>query len=129
MAEEDKKNKNKKETSWTCRLRSQTCCTHEKKKRRDIVQQRTVYRTVYGTVYRTVHSTGYSTAYSTVCSTVKWSLCLWRCTLAVLAIDVCVFFAYKTSQSANKNKSMKNKTIHQNDVICFRSDDEKNPMQ
>ena len=49
--------------------------------------------------------------------------------LAVLAIGVCVFFAYKTSQAANKNKLMKNRINHQNDVICFRSDDEKNLIQ
>ena len=37
--------------------------------------------------------------------------------LAVLAIGVCVFFAYNTFP---KNLSMKNRINHQNDVICFR---------
>ena len=53
--------------------------------------------------------------------------------LAVLAIGVCVFFKYRAK---NKNKTMiawrlsrskKNNINHQNDIICFRSDDEKNP--
>ena len=38
--------------------------------------------------------------------------------LTVLAIAVCLFFTYNTSQAA-KNKSMKNTINHQNDVICF----------
>ena len=49
--------------------------------------------------------------------------------LAVLAISVCVFFSYKTSQAKNKKQDddrstaqheQKNKINHQNDVICFR---------
>ena len=40
--------------------------------------------------------------------------------LAVLAIGICVFFTYDTSQAANKKQSMKNSTNHQNNVICFK---------
>ena len=39
--------------------------------------------------------------------------------LAVLAIGVCVFFAYNNSQ-AKKPPVKKNKIDHQNDVICFK---------
>ena len=42
---------------------------------------------------------------------------------AVLAIGVCVFFAYNASQLKIKNPSMKNKISNQSDIICFRSDD------
>ena len=55
---------NTRETSWTRCRGSQTCCTHEKEKRRDIAQQRTVLSSAYSIVYRTAFST------------VKWSLCL-----------------------------------------------------
>ena len=46
--------------------------------------------------------------------------------LAVLAIGVCVFLAYNTSQAKNKKqanekkKNKKNRINQQNDVICFR---------
>ena len=49
--------------------------------------------------------------------------------LAVLAISVCVFFSYKTSQAKNKKQDddrstaqheQKNKINQKNDVICFR---------
>ena len=43
--------------------------------------------------------------------------------LAVLAIGVCVFFAYNTSRVKIKNLSMKNRINCQSDVIWFRSDD------
>ena len=38
--------------------------------------------------------------------------------IAVVAIGVCVYFAYNTFQP--KNSSMKNRINHQNDIICFR---------
>ena len=50
-------------------------------------------------------------------------------TLPVLAIGVCIFFAYKLLRLQTKNKSMKNNINHQNDVICFRYYDEKNLIQ
>ena len=40
--------------------------------------------------------------------------------LAVLAIGVCVFFAYNASQAKNKKPSMKNNINYQNDAPCFR---------
>ena len=46
-------------------------------------------------------------------------------TLAVLAISVCIFFSYKTSQAANKNQVNEKQDQPPNDVICFRYDDEK----
>ena len=47
--------------------------------------------------------------------------------LAVLAMGVCVFLHITLLRLQIKNKSMKNRINHQNDVICFRSDDEKTP--
>ena len=64
------KNNNKRGTPWTRRPGSQTCCTHEKEKRREIAQQRTVYRTVLSSVYRTVSSSAYCAVYSIVYCTV-----------------------------------------------------------
>ena len=46
--------------------------------------------------------------------------------LAVLAIRVCLFLHITLPRLQIKNKSMKNNSNHQKDVICFRSDDEKN---
>ena len=60
------KSNNMRERSWTRRPWSETCCTHEKEKRRDIAQQSTVYRKVYSTVHSTVYITIYRTAFSTV---------------------------------------------------------------
>ena len=41
--------------------------------------------------------------------------------LAVLAIGVCVFFAYITLLRLNiKNKPMKHRINHQKNVICFK---------
>ena len=45
--------------------------------------------------------------------------------LAVLAIGVCIFFAYNSFPKNKKQTNEKNKINHQNDVLCFRSDDEK----
>ena len=42
--------------------------------------------------------------------------------LAVLAIGVCVFFAYNTFLAKNKKQANEKKRInHQYDVICFRN--------
>ena len=64
----------------------------------------------------TVQSTGQSTIQSTVKSNDTYVSGVG--TLALLAIGVCVFFAYNTSQK-NKKKPIKNRINHQNDVICF----------
>ena len=41
--------------------------------------------------------------------------------LAVLAIGVCVFFAYNTFHPKNKKPLMKNKVNHQNDFMCLKN--------
>ena len=64
------KNDDTRETSWKRRSRSETCCTHEKEKRRDIAQQRIIYSTIYRAIYRTIYSTIYSTIYRIEFSTI-----------------------------------------------------------
>ena len=112
-----KKNNNTGETSWMRRPRPQACCTYEKEKRRNIEQQRTVYSTVYRTIFSTAteqsvqptdQSTVQHTEQSTAQSTVQPSAqsngfyVYGVGILAVLAIGVCVIFAYNTSQAGNK---------------------------
>ena len=65
-----------------------------------------------------VHSTVQSTEQSSVRSNGAYLYGVGM--LVVLAIGVCVFFAYNTFKAKNKNKPMKKRINHQNDVICFR---------
>ena len=90
------------------------------KRKEDILldkEQSTVQSTEQSSVQSSVQSTEQPLVHSTVQSNDTYVCGLGM--LAVLAIGVCVFFAYNNSQ-AKKPPVKKNKIDHQNDVICFK---------
>ena len=81
-------------------------------------EQSTAQSAEQSTEQSSVHSTVQSTEQSSVRSNGAYFYGVGM--LVVLAIGVCVFFAYNTFKAKNKNKPMKKRINHQNDVICFR---------
>ena len=90
------------------------------KKRKEEILRSKEHSTEQSKKQPTEQSTEQPTVQSTIQSTVQSNdtYVYGIGTLALLAIGVCVFFAYNTSQK-NKKKPIKNRINHQNDVICF----------
>ena len=95
------------------------------KKRKEEIFRSKEQSTVQPTEQSTVQSTVQPTAQPIVQSTVQYTVqsndtyVYGFGILAVLAIGVCVFFAYNTFQPKNKKLVNENRINHQNDVICF----------
>ena len=90
------------------------------KRKEDILldkEQSTVQSTEQSSVQSSVQSTEQPSVQSTVQSNDTYVSGVGM--LAVLAIGVCVFFAYNNSQT-KKPPVKKNKINHQNDDICFK---------
>ena len=134
MTEEEKKNNNTKETSWTCRLKSQTCCTQEKKEKKRYCatknsQQNSLWYSLQNSLQNRLQNRlqcnqQYSLQYSNM---ELMSMALVH--LLSLPLVFAYFLHKNLLRLQTKNKSMKNKINHQNDVACFRSNDGKNPIQ
>ena len=93
-----------------------------KKRKEEILnnkEQFTAQSTVQSIVRSTEQSSVQSTQQLSVQSTVQSNYVYGVGILAVLAIGVCVFLVI--TLFSLKNKPMKNKINHQNDIICFRS--------